>query len=407
MKPNLAGALPQRLDFHIVSNPSKYLPIRTMKTLQAIATSSKETPEGSPGYVMVYCSRDMPGAVRDAVLGFVHSADAGGEAIVSTKTVEADGASWLLLNRIAASGDGHVSHTLAFRDDELAQDHLGALMGEMKLDFAEKMQEKSGDEKKQLEAIISEFRREVTALQNRVNEYSNAKWWHFGGEEEIKRRRRDIDQVERAAKASAEDLVKEYRGNTSSVLRALPDARNSGKDGASAEPSCFPELLGKFEKLADDYRELSKIVSICDLTNITEKSVAELTAENENLTEQIAVARRELDVSKISDKIMSSKMKRNRKENARANAGKSSMISWQTTVIILLSLAVAALLVMEFLKDRDDAGISADLAESTKQIELQEMEWGKERKALNDQIRKLQTDSKALEAKIKTQDSGN
>jgi septal ring factor EnvC (AmiA/AmiB activator) len=83
------------------------------------------------------------------------------------------------------------------------------------------------------------------------------------------------------------------------------------------------------------------------------------------------------------------------------------MISWQTTVIILLSLAVAALLVMEFLKDRDDAGISADLAESTKQIELQEMEWGKERKALNDQIRKLQTDSKALEAKIKTQDSGN
>ena len=373
-----------------------------MKTLQAIATRSKETPEGSPGYVMTFCSKDMPGPIRDAVLGFRHNADAGGGATLSTKTVEADGASWLLLNRITPSGDGHVSHTLAFRGDKLGQDHLGELVEEIQQDFSEKVQERSGDAKKQVEAIVSEFRREVTALQNRVSEYSNAKWWHFGGEDEIKRRRREIDQLEQAAKASAEDLVKEYRGKASSVLRASP----SGKDGSSAGLSCFPGLLGKFEKLADDYRELSKIVSICDLTNVTEKSAAELTAANEQLTEQIAVARRELDVSKISDKIMSSKMKTNRKESARAKAWKSETMSWQTPVIILLSLAVAALLAMQFLIGPDEAGTAAVPAGSAKQIEQKEAEWGKERKALNDQITKLQSDAKALEAKIKTEEPG-
>lgn len=378
-----------------------------MKTLQAIATSPKESPEGGAEYVMAFCSGDMPAPLRDAVLGFSHGPDAGGQAVVSTKTVEADGARWLLLNRIMPSGDGHVSHTLAFRDDDLLQGQIGPLLEEMKLDFAERMQESAGDGKMQVEAIVSEFRREVTALNNRVEEYRNAKWWLFSGEEEITRRRREIEQIERTAKASAGDLVKELRGKTSLILATLADGKAARRDGASADPSCFPELLGKFDKLAEDYRELSRIVGICDIANISHTTVADLTTKNAILTEQINVARRELEVSKVSDKIMSSKMKENRKGKARAMAWERSRGSWKMAVIILLSLGVAALLAMRSMEGGKLADITAELAESRKQGELQRTDWGKERKALNEKIGKLQSDAKAMEAKIKALDTGN
>ncbi len=324
----------------------------------------------------------------------------------SLKTMEVDSAKWVLLNRAApvdknTGTEGHVSHTLAIREDDLvaaldssggvlpsalgfvrtsewvkswtgetrwleddeelpvgsgvevaetwAQSHLRSLLDGLKRDFSSQAQEKSADEKKQVEAIVAEFRREVTALHNRVEEYKNAKWWHFDDEEAIQRRRCDIDQLERTAKKAAEDRINEYREKASPIQSLLSNTNVSGEDGTPAEPQCFSELIAKFDKLAGDYREFSRIVTICDKANLAETSTTELNSANTTLGEQLASARRELEVSKMSDKIMSSKMRTDRKDHARANVGKSSMMSWQTIALIVLSLAVAGLIASHFL----------------------------------------------------------
>jgi hypothetical protein len=314
-----------------------------MKILQAIASSNEEAPDGIPGYGLLSCSDDMPDALLKEALAFTYPADAGGEAIQSHKKVEADGAGWFLLNRIVPGGEGNLSHTLAFQEEGLAESKIGSFLEEMRTVFARKAQEISGDTKKEAEAILSEFRREVTALQNRVDEYSNAKWWHFEGEQEIQRRRGDIDKLERSAKNAAGDDLKEFRRKSAPILRLIPDSKLSGN---SVEPKCFPELLAKFEKLASDYRDLSRIIAICDRANLAETSSSEAQAANTKYVEELSVVKRELEVSKLSDKIMSSKMKQDRKTSARAMAWKSSMMSWQTVVILVLSIAVAVLLAM-------------------------------------------------------------
>jgi hypothetical protein len=378
-----------------------------MKPMQAVAASSLEKPDGSLGYGLLHCSENMPEAIRQEALALGEQPDASGEAAHSLRNVEANGESWLLLNRSVPAGEGRIAHTLAFRDDGLAQTHLGELLEEMKADFSKQAQERSGSAKGQVEEIVAEFRREVTALQNRVDEYVNAKWWHFDGEEEIKRRRRDIDKLERTAKTAAEDLTKGYRSKAASILRVLKDGKISGEDGAQADPDCFPELLAKFEKLAGDYREFSRIIAICDRTNVAEASVGGLNAANASLGEQLSVAKRELDVSRLSDKIMSSKMRTDRKEGARAKAGKSSMMSPQTMALIVLSLAVAVLLAMHFLKGPGEMENTGDSTDATAAAELQKQEWEVERNALNEQIRKAQSDTKALEEKIKSLETGN
>ena len=377
-----------------------------MKILQAVAASSAKTGDESEEYGLVCCSRSLPEAIRKEAQSFAYPPHADGAPIHSLKTMEVDSARWVLLNRAApvdknTGAEGHVCHTLAIREDDLmaaldssggvlpsalgfvrtsewvkswtgetrwleddddlpvgsgvgvadtlAQSHLRSLLDELKRDFSTKAQEKSADEKKQVEAIVAEFRREVTALHNRVEEYKNAKWWHFDDEEAIQRRRCDIDQLERTAKKAAEDRISEYREKASPILRLLSDTNVSGKDGTPAEPQCFSELIAKFDKLATDYREFSRIITICDKANLAETSTTELNSANATLGEQLAGARRELEVSKMSDKIMSSQMRTDRKDKAREKAGKSSMMSWQTIVIIVLSLAVAGLIASHFL----------------------------------------------------------
>jgi hypothetical protein len=318
-----------------------------MKILQAIASSEEKNPDGSLGYGLLSCSDDMPDAILTEALTFTYPDDAGGGAIQSHKKVEADGSGWFLLNRIVPGGEGNLSHTLAFQEDGLAESQIATFLEEMRTMFARKAQEISADTKKEAEALLSEFRREVTALQNRVEEYRSAKWWHFEGEQEIQRRRGDLDKLERSAKLAAGDELKEFRRKSAPILRLVPDSKLAG---ISAEPKCFPELLVKFDKLANDYRDLSRIITICDRANFAENSATEALEANTRFTEELSVVKRELDVSKLSDKIMSSKMKQDRKTNARTAAWKASKLSWQGILILLLSIAVIALLVMLLMK---------------------------------------------------------
>lgn len=293
------------------------------------------------------CSDGMPDTIVREALAFTYPDDAGGEVIQSHKKVAADGVGWFLVNRIVPGSEGNLSHTLAFQEEGLAESQIGSFLEEMKTAFAKKAQEISEDARKEAEATLSEFRREVTAMQNRVDEYSNAKWWHFEGEQDIQSRRGQIDKLERSAKNAAGDALKEFRRKSAPILRLVPDSKLSG---ISAEPKCFPELLAKFETLASEYRNLSRIIAICDRANFAENAASEAQEANANYAEQLSVVKRELDVSKLSDKIMSSKMKQDRKTSARAQAWKASMMSWKTVVIFLLSVAVAVLLVMLMLK---------------------------------------------------------
>jgi hypothetical protein len=137
--------------------------------------------------------------------------------------------------------------------------------------------------------------------------------------------------------------LKEFRRKSAPILRLVPDSKLAG---ISAEPKCFPEVIVKFDKLAENYRDLSRIIAICDRANVAESSASEALEANAKHAEELSLVKRELDVSKLSDKIMSSKMKQDRKVSARAAAWKASRISWQIVVIVLLSIAVAVLLVM-------------------------------------------------------------
>lgn len=289
----------------------------------------------------------MPESILKEALAFTAPDDVGGDPVESHKKVDADGSGWFLLNRIIPFSDGELSHTLAFQQEKFAESQIGSFLEEMRTIFTRKAQEISADTKKEAEAVLSEFRREVTALQNRVDEYKNAKWWHFEDEQEIQGRRGEIEKLERSARNAAADELKESRRTSAPLLRLVPDEKLSG---IAAEPKCFPELLEKFDKLACDYRDLSRIITICDRANLAEKSASEAQEANAIYSEQLSIAKRELEVSKLSDKIMSSKMKQDRKTSARAQAWKSSMISWQTIVILLLLIAVAVLLAMVLMR---------------------------------------------------------
>ena len=169
------------------------------------------------------------------------------------------------------------------------------------------------------------------------------------------------------------------------------------------EPECFPELKKKFESLVTDYREYTRIIAICERCSAAETSVLELQVANAQVTGQLAEAKRELDVSKISDKIMSSKMKGDRKEGARAQAWKSSKMSWQTAA---LSVAAVVLLVLLILEKRG-AEEAPDPTNAAAATQLMKHEWEMERKDLNEQIRKLKTKTVSLEPKGTTEEKGN
>jgi hypothetical protein len=374
-----------------------------MKILQAVASQISDAPEGRPGYELVCYSKEMPRAVRLKALGFNYPSDGDSKPSHALKTTDADGESWLLMNRIVPDDiKGHVSHTLAFRIQGMARDVLGSLLEDMRLDLTAKLQESSGENKRQAEKIVAEFRREVTTLKNRVEEYSNSKWWVFGGEDEIKRREHDIEQLERTSKKAAEDQMKEYRAKIATALRLLPDGKLPGRSGTPPEPTCFPELMEKFESLATDYREYSRIIAICNRCSAAETSVIELQVANAQVTGQLAEAKRELEVSKISDKIMSSKMKGDRKDGARLMAWNSSKMSWQTASLSLAAVVLLVLLVLE--KRGDEVVDPTDAAAATV---LLKYEWEMERTSLNDQIKKLKANTVSLEPKERTDETGN
>ena len=94
-----------------------------MKILQAIYTSVTETLDGAQGYGFVVCSKSLPVHIKEAAKDLTYPDGAGGKAIYSLKLSGEDG-SWLMMNRTVPDVDytrrpSYVSHTLAFRLDEL------------------------------------------------------------------------------------------------------------------------------------------------------------------------------------------------------------------------------------------------------------------------------------------------
>lgn len=94
-----------------------------MKILQAVVASYVETLEGSQGFGVVLCSRDMPQALRKEAKDLGYSDDAKGFPIFSLNKIDVDSVTWLLLNRAVPTVDftgrsSFVSHSLAFREDE-------------------------------------------------------------------------------------------------------------------------------------------------------------------------------------------------------------------------------------------------------------------------------------------------
>ena len=94
-----------------------------MKILEAVYTSASETLNGAQGYGFVRCSRCLPVHIKEAATEFPYSTDAGGQAIYSLKVFGED-ESWLLMNCTHPGPDytrrpSHISHSLAFRLDEL------------------------------------------------------------------------------------------------------------------------------------------------------------------------------------------------------------------------------------------------------------------------------------------------
>jgi|GEM_PF-2429913 len=317
-----------------------------MKILQTVVTTAPETSEAS---ALSYFSQEMPDTIREETLKFGRANPAEPSPALAAKTFTAEGSDWLLLKRTVQTGEAApISHTLAIpgEDHSWVEPHLRSLLDQLKHDFARKARDKSDETGKQFESVLAEFRREVTDLRNRVEEYTNAKWWHFDREDEIRRRSQELKKLELSAKSAARDELDEYDSKASMVIRLLTAAEIPAKDPSLAEPHCFPDLQAKFEKLAQEYRELTRILTICDRTNIAEASATELSASKTELTEDLSVTKRELEVSKLSDKIMSSSMKMSRKEKARANSGKFSTISRLVTTVIALSLTVAILLTL-------------------------------------------------------------
>jgi peptidoglycan hydrolase CwlO-like protein len=97
-----------------------------MKIRQAVVTSAAETLDGRQGLGLVLCSRSLPEEIRQKAREFEHSSGSTSQAIYCLTIVEASGDRWIVMNRAVPDIEytrrtSHVSHTVAFREEELKQ----------------------------------------------------------------------------------------------------------------------------------------------------------------------------------------------------------------------------------------------------------------------------------------------
>jgi hypothetical protein len=97
-----------------------------MKIRQAVVTSAVETLDGRQGLGLVLCSRGLPEEIRQMAKEFEHSCGSNSNAIYCFKIEPIAGDRWIVMNRAVPDIDytgrtSHVSHTVAFREEELKQ----------------------------------------------------------------------------------------------------------------------------------------------------------------------------------------------------------------------------------------------------------------------------------------------
>ena len=97
-----------------------------MKIRQAVVTSAADTLDGRQGLGLVLCSRSLPEEIRQKAKDFEHSSGSNSQAIYCLSIVEASGDRWIVMNRAVPDIEytrrtSHVSHTVAFREEELKQ----------------------------------------------------------------------------------------------------------------------------------------------------------------------------------------------------------------------------------------------------------------------------------------------